>query len=184
LLYVAITRPRKRLVVFDTDRGKRQPIFDLMLHKGLVQSNWDPNDRWFQPGTVEGWLKRGRMMWGEEHYEDALHCFMQSGNELLANKARAKIEMANGEKKEKEKQWVEASERFRAAAAVYEAMTAEGHDQAVQWKHAVERAARCLKEGAKYGEAAAEFERVDMWKVSGQKGRPDRTCKPCIYARG
>lgn len=168
MLYVAITRPRHRLIIFDTDKGKRQPVFDLMLHKKVVQSSWDLKESFFKAGTTKEWRERGLMMYRQELFDDALVCFENSGDELLASKTRAKVEMVHGEKKEREGRWVEASERFRDAAAAYAELMAEGTGHEGQWREAVERVARCLEQGSKYGEAAVEFERVDLWTVSGR----------------
>ena len=59
MLYVAITRCKNRLIVFDRDRERRKPIFDLMNNKKLVTSEWDGSQSFFKESTPQEWRELG-----------------------------------------------------------------------------------------------------------------------------
>lgn len=58
-LYVACTRARKRLVVYDVDKDKRRPVFDLLIHLDVVSTHWDDREVFFLASTEDEWLQKG-----------------------------------------------------------------------------------------------------------------------------
>jgi ATP-dependent exoDNAse (exonuclease V) alpha subunit len=59
-LYVAVTRARKRLVVYDADKDKRKPVFDLLIANNIVDTHWDDREAFFLASTIDEWLAKGK----------------------------------------------------------------------------------------------------------------------------
>ncbi|CAK77908.1 unnamed protein product (macronuclear) [Paramecium tetraurelia] len=96
-LYVAITRPKRKLIIFDQSNQKRQ----------IMQSLWQKLDvvEIFQKRSIQvsdtqfilehkldnkaNWKKQGYKMFRLNNYDQAAKCFQFSGDEELAKKSRA-----------------------------------------------------------------------------------------------
>ena len=64
MLYVAVTRSRKRLVIFDSDTSRRVVISDLWNRLGLINTNLASVKNFLQnisteQSSREEWLKTG-----------------------------------------------------------------------------------------------------------------------------
>lgn len=98
LLYTAITRPRKTLIIYDEDPACRKIIEKMWENLGIIQivtkqlieeestnSNPDSNTSIFrrviQATDQNEWKKQGLKMYARGYFEQAMKCFERSGNE-------------------------------------------------------------------------------------------------------
>ncbi|CAD8065005.1 unnamed protein product [Paramecium primaurelia] len=94
-LYVAVTRPRQRLIIYDENQQARQQIQNIWQKLNLVDhfvgtKVEDKNvERFAKQTSKEEWKKQGLKMFRNKYYEQAEKCFEQSQDELLQIKARA-----------------------------------------------------------------------------------------------
>ncbi len=90
LLYVAITRAQKELLIYD---GKNPSvIWQSDLLKEQIYQTDEPayiNKLWNVISTPEEWIEQGNYFFEREFYKAAIECFKNSGNELLTAKAEA-----------------------------------------------------------------------------------------------
>ncbi|TFK22062.1 P-loop containing nucleoside triphosphate hydrolase protein [Coprinopsis marcescibilis] len=92
-LYVAVTRARKKLWIFDTSRTS-EPMKNLWSHKGLVEG-FDLNSsggsipQFAVSSSKEEWEDRARYLFQRENYHEAAHCFRRANLEREANVSQA-----------------------------------------------------------------------------------------------
>ena len=90
LLYVAITRAQKELLIYD---GKNPSvIWQSDLLKEQIYQTDEPayiSNLWNVISTPEEWIEQGNYFFEREFYKAAIECFKNSGNELLTAKADA-----------------------------------------------------------------------------------------------
>lgn len=94
-LYVGVTRPRKRLIIFDEDAGRRRRVEALWSKLGLVEVFKGDSERvqgWrlaANKANREEWKKQGTRMLRNKFYEQAMRCFEEAQDKELAIRARA-----------------------------------------------------------------------------------------------
>jgi len=111
-LYVALTRPRNRIVIYDDDIVKRQPMEKYWKNLNLVQiiskdiienttgsataqtsSSANKDLESFKSliasTSEEEWKKQGLKMFRNKYYEQAVKCFERSKDEPLRKRAEA-----------------------------------------------------------------------------------------------
>ncbi|CAD8087866.1 unnamed protein product [Paramecium sonneborni] len=94
-LYVAVTRPRQRLIIYDENPQPRQYVQNIWQKLNLIDhfsSNNIQNrnvERFAKQTSKEEWKKQGLKMFRNKYYEQAEKCFEQSSDELLFIKAKA-----------------------------------------------------------------------------------------------
>lgn len=108
-LYTAITRPRKRLIIFDENPEIRKPIMEYWMALGYVQiitkdqlelisqegSKLNESSKTFVESlagkntSITGWRSQGIRMFRRRYYEQAAKCFEHSGDIQLKNRAEA-----------------------------------------------------------------------------------------------
>jgi hypothetical protein len=96
LLYTAITRPRKTLIIYDEDPACRKLIEKMWENLGIIQivtkelieqesTNTDSNTSIFrrvvQATDNSEWKKQGLKMYSRGYFEQAMKCFERSGSE-------------------------------------------------------------------------------------------------------
>ncbi|TFK22052.1 hypothetical protein FA15DRAFT_758287 [Coprinopsis marcescibilis] len=92
-LYVAVTRARRKLWIFDTSRTS-EPMKNLWSHKGLVE-DFDPNSsggaiqQFVVSSSEEEWEDRARYFFQRENYHEAAHCFRRANLGREANVSHA-----------------------------------------------------------------------------------------------
>ncbi|EAS04219.2 hypothetical protein TTHERM_00298300 (macronuclear) [Tetrahymena thermophila SB210] len=120
-LYTAITRPKKRLIIFDNQEYKRKPILQYWLQKNLV-CQISPQD--FKANNQEkpileqeqnkekqkiikdlqnqmhlnqqvDWYQQGINMFKNKYYQQAIKCFEKIGKEKLIQQAKLHLELQN-----------------------------------------------------------------------------------------
>jgi len=74
MLYVAVTRSRKRLIIFDSDTSRRLLITDLWSRLGLINTKLSSVENFLQnknseQSSIEEWVKTGEMMFNNKYYE-------------------------------------------------------------------------------------------------------------------
>ncbi|KAL4500495.1 hypothetical protein ABPG72_003446 [Tetrahymena utriculariae] len=115
-LYTAITRPKRRLIIFDNQEYKRKPILELWLQKNLVcqispqdfQTYYQENPT-FQKNEEKqkiikdlqnqmhlnsqiDWFQQGMTMFKNKFYQQAIKCFEKTGQEKLIQQAKLHFE--------------------------------------------------------------------------------------------
>lgn len=109
-LYVACTRARKRLIFFDSDAARREPIMKLWSQLGVVepiteqdvygagegQEQQQSGERKFiarvaAETSTEAWKVQGVRMFKRKFYEAALHCFKKAKEPELERRAKAYV---------------------------------------------------------------------------------------------
>ena len=119
-LYTAITRPRKRLIIFDEDPEIRRPLLDYwnslnyvtVLNKvdmeSMLSSSSGPGKQLYESlsginNSQEGWRMQGIKMFRRKYYEQAMKCFEHSKDENLKLRAQAYMEASHGTELQSEK---------------------------------------------------------------------------------
>ena len=115
-LYTAITRPRKRLIIFDENPAVRKPILEYWLSLGYVKvitqeqfvslssatAEIDPTSKQLiesltgKNTSKTGWRAQGIRMFRRKYYEQAMKCFEHSGDTALRLRAEAYYEASRG----------------------------------------------------------------------------------------
>ncbi|KAM3131736.1 hypothetical protein pb186bvf_016132 [Paramecium bursaria] len=100
-LYVAITRARKRLIIYDDNPTNREGIQNIWKYLQLVEIYTQNNiplelqDTILQT-TQEEWQQQGEMMFKNNFYLQAMKCFALSGNDFWQKKANAFYQAEEG----------------------------------------------------------------------------------------
>ena len=120
-LYTAITRPRKRLIIFDEDPDIRRPILDYWISLDYVtvinktdmesslSSSSGARKQLFESlsginTSKDGWRIQGIKMFKRKYYEQAMKCFEHSKDEKLMLRAQAYMEASKGNELQSEKE--------------------------------------------------------------------------------
>ena len=87
-LYTAITRARKNVWIYDEDRAKREPAFELFKHKGLVRLVKDIEHEeklGLRRGksSKEDWIQQGNSLYSRGAWKLAETCYQKGGDESL-----------------------------------------------------------------------------------------------------
>ena len=115
-LYVAITRPKNRLIIYDDNRQNRKCVEEYWKKLDLVQviSSKDLASNAVGNKEVESfkalvvktnaaeWKKQGVRMFKNKYYEQAMKCFEKSGDEELKFRAQAYFMAENTSNKSSE----------------------------------------------------------------------------------
>lgn len=94
-LYTAITRCRKSLVFFDSDKEKSAPFFNHLKSRGLADSSLDGGS--FQQWSVgteknmQEWIRRGREFLDRNELVMAKHCFEKGDSPVWTSVTDAKV---------------------------------------------------------------------------------------------
>lgn len=99
-LYVAVTRPKKNLIIFDEDPEKRrfmEEFWKYMDAVDIVDGNNFCGDKKIekdfmaiaQQTSGDAWRIQGERMMSHKFYDQAAKCFSVSGDKFLENKALA-----------------------------------------------------------------------------------------------
>ncbi|CAD8101190.1 unnamed protein product [Paramecium primaurelia] len=95
-LYVAATRAKNRLIIFDEQPDKRSKIQDLWQSLNLIQildesyfQNAKEMNKIITQNTKEEWYATGMKMFANKYYDQAIKCFDMSGHQLLYTKSQA-----------------------------------------------------------------------------------------------
>lgn len=110
-LYTAITRPRKRLIIFDEDAAVRKPLLDYWLKLGYVNviteetlekgADSEQSSKLIETlagknTSKAGWRAQGVRMFTRKYYEQAVKCFEKSGDSDLKFRAEGYYEASRG----------------------------------------------------------------------------------------
>lgn len=106
-LYVAITRAKNRVLIYDSYETKRKPVLDYWNKMGVVhvvtkQMLQEP-DKYMSPeiakfyergiadqsSTPEQWKLQGIKMFRKKYYDQAMKCFQYSGDSKLVLRCAA-----------------------------------------------------------------------------------------------
>lgn len=97
LLYVAVTRSRNTLIIYDGLKGS--PVWDLEAVKSLIVTTRERKDLtqvWKQISTPKEWGAQGQYFYEREYYSAAFECFRNADNQKMADLSRAWIHAADG----------------------------------------------------------------------------------------
>ncbi|CAD8120897.1 unnamed protein product [Paramecium sonneborni] len=119
-LYVAITRPKKRLIIFDQSLEKRRVIQNIWIKLNavkIIDLQTQPNDIIFQlklqNDNKENWKRQGFKMFRMNNYDQAAKCFKFAEEQELEKKSIAYNIVVNNA-------IVNDSEKFLQAAIIFE----------------------------------------------------------------
>ncbi|TFK22056.1 hypothetical protein FA15DRAFT_706710 [Coprinopsis marcescibilis] len=91
-LYVAITRARKKLWIFDTS-NKAEPVKDLWMSKSLVDhfesNSWKDLPRFTVSSSCDEWKESGKKFFKNKNYSEAARCFKRAGLQRHVDIAQA-----------------------------------------------------------------------------------------------
>lgn len=165
LLYVAVTRARNTLIVYDG--AKPAEVWEVEELQGLVHRSGEQEvlaGMWERVSTPEEWAEQGDYFFQRSFFEAAAECYRNAGQ-------RSKMELAEAFGCRKKGLWAQAAEvlarhRYhREAAECYE--KGGGLEQAVRhWQEAGEPersrvcSIRLLEEQGQFARAAEEWERL------------------------
>ncbi|CAK57389.1 unnamed protein product (macronuclear) [Paramecium tetraurelia] len=95
-LYVAATRAKNRLIIFDDQPEKRNQIQNLWQSLNLIQildesyfQNAKEMNKIVTQNTKEEWYATGMKMFANKYYDQAIKCFEMSGHQQLFTKSQA-----------------------------------------------------------------------------------------------
>ena len=126
LLFVAITRARNTLIIFDSSND----VWDLSIFHNLFYRTGERDilsEIWQRVSTPEEWDKQGDYFFKREHYPAAVECYKNAGNITRA-------EIAKAFSFEEEKQFKAAAELYEKHGYIQEA--AECYEDASLFVHA------------------------------------------------
>ena len=127
LLFVAITRARNTLIIFDSTND----VWDLAIFHNLFYRTGERDilsEIWQRVSTPEEWDKQGDYFFKREHYPAAVECYKNAGNITRA-------EIAKAFSFEEEKQFKAAAELYEKHGYIQEA--AECYEDASLFVHAL-----------------------------------------------
>ena len=175
-LYVAITRARRRIIVFDDCRdGRRIPFFELLVRRDLGQvatvedlNMQNRETEWLDEATQSHqWVARGEELLAQGNHEEAAKCFRRGGSQPGELQAMARICQQRASKL-KAQRTVDSSEQ-ETDSKVRRLQFEAGYCFV-----------KCglVKEAYKCFEAAGEQEYVDLLSEAG--GAEDVECCICL----
>ncbi|CAG8450090.1 7512_t:CDS:10 [Dentiscutata heterogama] len=180
-LYVAVTRAREHIWIFDEDSRLSEPIWKYWDHHGLVKGKCDGDGTPFpnlaKESDVKEWNRKGRQYFGQRQYEQAIFCFEKSKNMeglnlanayLLRQVARASIH--DSDETTVKSNFIKAAESFKKcsrpvqAASCYQdiGMHEEAGDVYADWE-IFESAADCYFKGKSWKKAGSNYEKVKKY---------------------
>ncbi|CAG8567860.1 13873_t:CDS:10 [Dentiscutata erythropus] len=180
-LYVAVTRAREHIWIFDEDTGLSEPIWKYWDHHGLVKEKWNGDETPFpilaKKSGINEWNRKGRQYFGQRQYEQAIFCFEKSKNMeglnlanayLLRQVARASIH--DSDEAIVKSNFIKAAESFNKcsrpvqAASCYQdiGMHEEAGDVYANWE-IFESAADCYFKGKSWKKAGSNYEKVKKY---------------------
>ncbi|EHA8589880.1 putative UvrD-like Helicase [Cocos nucifera] len=142
-LYVAVTRTKRRLWIYESSRGFGGPIFNYWKMLGLVQVERLDSSfvrRMEVYCKIEEWDSRGMKFFNDGNYEMAIVCFKRSGDIYMENWSKAALLQADGRSKLHVNSQL-ALDSLSKAADIYESIGK------------MELAASCFMESHKYTKA-------------------------------
>ena len=126
-LYVAVTRPKRNLIIFDEEPEKRRFMQDYWDYMGVIQFLEKKDDSQVDYKSIaqrtnsEAWQAQGERMMSHKFYDQAAKCFSVSGDKLSEMKAlafskasKASSQMTNSEALLEESRISQASFKTRA----------------------------------------------------------------------
>ena len=182
-LYVAVTRPKKNLIIFDEDLTKRKSMQEFWDYMGVIQffEKTEKVDIDYQQvaqkTNADAWRTQGERMMSHKFYDQAAKCFSVSGDKLQESKARAfakasrassqitnaeaileEIEYASSKTQPKSKlkgQIAEAQKMFvEAAEELFSVYNAE------KSKSLLKQIAQCFASGKNFNRAAEIYQEI------------------------
>ena len=193
-LYTAITRPRKRLIIFDEDSTVRKPLLDYWLKLGYVniiteeilqrdslatESNKFIEILAGKNTSKAGWRTQGIRMFTRKYYEQAVKCFDKSGDNDLKLRAKGYYKASHGTeilaKAESLKYEFAEGSKSRTERLEFEAKTAELNKKAHKCFNKAADIFNKLRLGVKAGQcyfSIQEYERAaECFKAEGYLGQ-------------
>lgn len=169
LLYVAVTRARNTLIIYDGNHPSDVWKIDL-LQRFIFSTEGRQvlSEIWKRVSSPGEWESQGHYFFNREHYRAAVECFKNAGNDKMSELSRAHILVS-------EKRYLEAAELFylynqkKKAAENFE--LGEAFDKALSiWKELKEgkRKFLCeihlLENNGAYGQAAERWLKLMNYK--------------------
>ncbi|GBC01012.1 hypothetical protein RclHR1_04030007 [Rhizophagus clarus] len=174
-LYVAVTRAREHLWIFDENAELSEPIQVYWKSKKLVKviesvKEIDFSSNFTKKSSPSEWNREGIKYFEQRKYEQAIICFKKSGNEMgcklaqayhLRNVARTSFVNGSDEKVVKQK-FIVAAEAFDECSRPIKA--ASCYEEVRMYKEA----GHCYIKGKMYESAAQCYIKAKMWDDAGK----------------
>uniref|UniRef100_A0A6B2KW28 UvrD-like helicase ATP-binding domain-containing protein n=1 Tax=Arcella intermedia TaxID=1963864 RepID=A0A6B2KW28_9EUKA len=94
-LYVAITRGKSNVILYDTDILQSNTMLEIWKQKGVVTTAKkkisDILNSIGKKSTIAEWEKRGKSMFDMQNYYEAYKCFLKCGNSDMQKYSKAEI---------------------------------------------------------------------------------------------
>ena len=158
MLYVLVTRAKKRLIIADDDPIARKPMLDLLLSEGLIELKvMDEDIRALfsgQQSSSEEWIQKGDAFMLKRQFSNAKYCFGKGGDTLKEQHANAAHFEQEGDRlnatdsKTSKERYVLSSELFRALNKLSDAV-------------------RCYEKAEEFEQAALINETLTRWHDAG-----------------
>ncbi|CAK74855.1 unnamed protein product (macronuclear) [Paramecium tetraurelia] len=180
-LYVAVTRPRQRLIIYDENQQARQQIQNIWQKLNLVDHFVGTNledrnvERFAKQTSKEEWKKQGLKMFRNKYYEQAEKCFEQSQDEQLQTKARAfKIATEGNALTQKYSQYSSSTMKKKDRKQILSQIKIEQKEKFTESAQLFlklqnyKQAAQCYYSGEMYEEALAIYVEQSMFNEAGE----------------
>jgi tetratricopeptide (TPR) repeat protein len=136
-LYVAVTRAKMNLWMFDENAGARKPFLDILRSKGFIRMV-GIDDETMKPlatkSSAESWVKRGHQFFERKAYATARRCFAQAGDEYNEKLAQAMELSEIAEEMAARKQLKEAKLKWREVADIFVTIDKKSAAAQLYWK--------------------------------------------------
>ena len=157
MLYVLVTRAKKRLIITDDDFIARKPMLDLLLSRELIEMKvLDDDIRSLFSGqsSSEEWVLKGDAFMMKRQYSNAKFCYAKGGDTLKEQHANAAQFEQDGDRVSSTDEKL-SHERYSQAAALYQGL------------NKLSDTVRCLEKGKEFDKAAVIYEALGRWNDAG-----------------
>ncbi|RIA86623.1 hypothetical protein C1645_325835 [Glomus cerebriforme] len=182
-LYVAVTRARQHIWIFDKNTEWSKPIRTYWDHHGLVKVIRNMNEISTFPtlakkSSSHEWNRRGRKFFEHQQYEQAIFCFEKSGSEefhKIANAYRlqqiARASVNDSDEITIKSNFIRAAQAFKKCSRPIQAVSCyqdiDMYDEAgnvyAEWKM-FEPAAHCYRKAKIWHKSGKYFEKVKKYR--------------------
>ncbi|CAG8547507.1 18433_t:CDS:10 [Acaulospora morrowiae] len=158
-LYVALTRARERLWIFDENSEWSRPILTYWMHHGLVRvvssiKEINTLPTLAKKSSSQEWNRQGKKFFERRQYELAITCFEKSGNEKRKKLASAYLLQQNARNSVNDSDEATVKSNFKLAAQAFNECSRPIQE------------ASCYQDIKMYKEAGDVYKNWDMFELA------------------
>jgi len=157
MLYVLVTRAKKRLIIVDDDVMARKPFLNLLLSKDLVEMKLldaDIKALFSGKSSASEWIQKGETFMSKRQFANAKFCFSKGGDAKKENHANAAQLEQDGDR-------IQATD-FKGAVSLY----SQSSELYLEINMQLD-AARCLEKAKNFIRAASIYESIARFNNAG-----------------